>query len=95
MVPHRLRPYLFSRFARIDSLLAAFVRGQLTVALLLGSFYAIALTACGVPMGLLPIFLAVEVIPDIFRTVGNVTADVAVTALARGKAEDDAAVELA
>lgn len=49
----------------------------------------------GVPMGLLPIFLAVEVIPDIFRTVGNVTADVAVTALARGKAEDDAPAELA
>jgi len=53
LVPHRLRPYLLSRFARIDELLAAFLRGQLTVALLLGAFYAVALTACGVPMGLL------------------------------------------
>jgi Na+/H+-dicarboxylate symporter len=39
----------------------------------------------GVPVGALPLLLAVETIPDIFRTVGNVTADVAVTAaLARG-----------
>lgn len=33
--------------------------------------------ALGVPLELLAIFLAVEVIPDIFRTVGNVTADLA------------------
>ena len=40
----------------------------------------------GVPLDLLPILIAVEVIPDIFRTVGNVTADMAVTAvLARGE----------
>jgi Na+/H+-dicarboxylate symporter len=39
----------------------------------------------GVPTDLLLLLLAVEVIPDIFRTVGNVTADVTVTAmLARG-----------
>ena len=35
----------------------------------------------GVPMGALPLLLAVETIPDIFRTIGNVTADVAVTAV--------------
>jgi proton glutamate symport protein len=41
--------------------------------------------AMGVPLELLPLLLAVEVIPDIFRTLGNVTADVAVTAIvARG-----------
>ena len=41
--------------------------------------------AMGVPVGMLPLLLAVETIPDIFRTVGNVTADVAATAvLARG-----------
>jgi Na+/H+-dicarboxylate symporter len=39
----------------------------------------------GVPMELLPLIVAVEVVPDIFRTVGNVTADVAVTTVvARG-----------
>ena len=36
--------------------------------------------AMGVPVTLLPLLLAVEVIPDIFRTIGNVTGDVAVTA---------------
>jgi Na+/H+-dicarboxylate symporter len=36
--------------------------------------------AMGVPTQLLPILLAVEVVPDIFRTIGNVTGDVAVTA---------------
>jgi Na+/H+-dicarboxylate symporter len=35
----------------------------------------------GVPVGALPLLLAVETIPDIFRTIGNVTADVAVTAV--------------
>ena len=35
----------------------------------------------GVPMELLLLLLAIEVIPDIFRTVGNVTADLAVTAV--------------
>ncbi len=36
--------------------------------------------AMGVPTQLLPLLLAVEVVPDIFRTIGNVTGDVAVTA---------------
>jgi len=40
----------------------------------LASIVPICLTL-GVPIGLLPILLAVEIIPDIFRTVGNVTAD--------------------
>jgi proton glutamate symport protein len=33
--------------------------------------------ALGVPIDLLPILLAVEVAPDIFRTIGNVTGDLA------------------
>jgi Na+/H+-dicarboxylate symporter len=37
--------------------------------------------ALGLPIDLLPILLAVEVVPDIFRTVGNVTGDMAVTAI--------------
>jgi proton glutamate symport protein len=44
--------------------------------------------AMGVPTSLLAILIAVEVIPDLFRTVGNVTADVALTRIvARDKAE--------
>ena len=52
LVPPRLRGYVFSRGGKVAALIAAFVRGQITVALILGVFYAIALTACGVPMGL-------------------------------------------
>jgi Na+/H+-dicarboxylate symporter len=37
--------------------------------------------ALGVPTEVLGILIAVEVIPDIFRTLGNVTADVAVTSI--------------
>ncbi|TVV72070.1 dicarboxylate/amino acid:cation symporter, partial [Sphingomonas solaris] len=49
------------------------------------SFFATIAPVClamGVPIGLLPVLLAVETIPDIFRTFGNVTADLAVTRLA-------------
>ena len=35
----------------------------------------------GLPLDLLPILIAVEVIPDIFRTIGNVTGDMAITAI--------------
>ena len=52
LVPPRLRGYVFSRGGKVAALIAAFVRGQITVALILGVFYAIALTACGVPIGL-------------------------------------------
>ena len=42
--------------------------------------------ALGTPTDLLGIFLAVEVVPDIFRTLGNVTGDLAATSiLARGE----------
>lgn len=34
--------------------------------------------ALGAPLGALPLLLAVETVPDIFRTLGNVTADLAV-----------------
>ena len=47
--------------------------------------------AMGLPLGVLPLLLAVEVIPDIFRTVGNVTADLAATRIVAGK--DDPATE--
>ncbi len=42
--------------------------------------------AMGVPVELLPLLLAVETIPDIFRTVGNVTADIALTRIVAARA---------
>lgn len=51
--------------------------------------------AMGVPMELLPLLLAVETLPDISRTIGNVTADVAVTTMAaEWSLEEDAQEEL-
>jgi len=43
--------------------------------------YAPVAIAVGVPIELLPLFLAVDTIPDMFATTANVTADVAVTAI--------------
>jgi proton glutamate symport protein len=48
--------------------------------------------ALGVPLDLLPILLAVEVIPDIFRTIGNVTGQLGVTALLHRQGEDEEAI---
>lgn len=48
------------------------------------SFLASMVPICvtlGVPIDLLPILLAVEVVPDIFRTIGNVTGDLGATAV--------------
>ncbi|MBX3478370.1 MAG: dicarboxylate/amino acid:cation symporter [Brevundimonas sp.] len=51
--------------------------------------------AMGVPVEVLPLLLAVEVIPDIFRTVGNVTADLAVARIVQGgDAEPDLGGEI-
>jgi Na+/H+-dicarboxylate symporter len=44
--------------------------------------------ALGVPIAPLALFVAVEMIPDIFRTVGNVSLDVAVTAAVDRSARD-------
>lgn len=44
--------------------------------------------ALGVPIEILGVLIAVEVIPDIFRTLGNTTADVSATAIL-GKGEKD------
>lgn len=49
------------------------------------SFFAVIAPVClamGVPVVLLPLLLAIETLPDIFRTLGNVTADLAVTRIA-------------
>lgn len=58
------------------------------------SFFASVAPLCltlGLPVDLLPILIAVEVIPDIFRTIGNVTADLALnTMLWRGEAKGEA-----
>lgn len=46
--------------------------------------------AMGVPIGPLALLVAVEMVPDLMRTVGNVTADVALAAAVDRKSEDAA-----
>lgn len=61
------------------------------------SFMASIVPIClilGVPVGLLPILLAVEIIPDIFRTIGNVTADLGAVAVLNRPEEEEAEGEL-
>jgi proton glutamate symport protein len=41
--------------------------------------------AMGLPLDVLPLLLAVEVVPDIFRTIGNVTADMASARIVEGR----------
>ncbi|MDP1914123.1 dicarboxylate/amino acid:cation symporter [Brevundimonas sp.] len=41
----------------------------------------------GLPLEVLPLLLAVEVVPDIFRTIGNVTADLAAARIVEGREE--------
>lgn len=52
LLPPRHRAQVRARFEAIDRILAAFVRGQLMVALILGAIYAVGLTAAGVKLGL-------------------------------------------
>ncbi|HYI43039.1 MAG TPA: cation:dicarboxylase symporter family transporter [Sphingomicrobium sp.] len=49
--------------------------------------------ALGVPIAPLALLVAVEMIPDIIRTLGNVTLDVAVTTVANRETADDAAAQ--
>lgn len=72
--------------AAVISLASVGLPGQITFFTTTGPICLV----MGVPLELLPILLAVETIPDIFRTLANVTADVAVTCLAKGAEDDDA-----
>jgi Na+/H+-dicarboxylate symporter len=65
--------------AAVISLASVGLPGQITFFTTTGPICLI----MGAPLELLPILLAVETIPDIFRTVGNVTADMGVTCLAK------------
>lgn len=61
--------------ATLNTLVIAGLPNQITFF----AAYAPPALAVGVPVELLPIFLAIDAIPDIFYTVTNVTADLAVT----------------
>lgn len=66
--------------ATLNTLVIAGLPNQITFF----AAYAPPALAVGVPVELLPIFLAIDAIPDVFYTVANVTADLAVTSAVTG-----------
>lgn len=52
LLPRDHRPTIRTLASEVDSVMAGFVRGQLTVCLILGTFYSIALMAVGLQFGL-------------------------------------------
>jgi len=88
--------YCAKLFGMELSLPALFAGGVAALAISVGtvglpgqvSFFASIAPIClamGVPLQVLPLLLAVEVVPDIFRTVGNVTADLAAARIVEGR----------
>ena len=60
----------------IDQIISSFIRGQLSVCVLLGSFYAVGLTLVGLDLGMLVGFIAgvISFIPYVGSIVGFITA---------------------
>ena len=76
ILPRDHAPVVRRLAAEIDSTLAAFVRGQLTVCLLLGTFYSVALMVAGLQFGLVvgAIAGAITFIPYVGALVGGALA---------------------
>jgi Na+/H+-dicarboxylate symporter len=72
--------------ATINTLVIAGLPNQITFF----AAYAPPALAAGIPIELLPLFLAVDTIPDIFYTVTNVTADLSVTSVLGRRREAEA-----
>jgi len=53
LIPLRYRDAVVSRWRKVDQLLAGFVRGQLTVCVILGVLYAVGFAILGVPLAML------------------------------------------
>jgi predicted PurR-regulated permease PerM len=80
LLPPRDRQQIRARFTEIDTVCAAFVRGQATVAAILGIVYAVGLTLAGVKLGLLIGLLAgvASLVPFAGPAVGLALSGVAV-----------------
>jgi Na+/H+-dicarboxylate symporter len=70
--------------ATINTLVIAGLPNQITFF----AAYAPPALAAGIPIELLPLFLAVDTIPDIFYTITNVTADLSVTSVVGRNTEE-------
>ena len=76
LLPKAYKKEIETQAKAIDKIISSFIRGQLMVCVLLGSFYAIGLTIVGLDLGLLVGFIAgvISFIPYVGSIVGFVTA---------------------
>ncbi len=83
LLPARVKPTIVKLFTECDDVLSSFLRGQLSVMLVLGLFYAAGLTLMGLHMGFLIGIVAglLSIIPYLGFIVGIITASI--TALAQ------------
>ncbi|MDX1693613.1 MAG: AI-2E family transporter [Ketobacteraceae bacterium] len=81
LVPHRHRAEVRKVFVEIDRTLAGFVRGQGTVCLLLGIFYAVGLSLVGLRFGLLVGLAAglISFVPYLGAIIGGLAAGLLAT----------------
>lgn len=76
LLPKFYKKEIETQAKAIDKIISSFIRGQLSVCILLGSFYAIGLTIVGLDLGMLVGFIAgvISFIPYVGSIVGFVTA---------------------
>lgn len=76
LLPKAYKKEIRTQAKAIDNIISSFIRGQLSVCVLLGSFYAIGLTLVGLDLGLLVGFIAgiISFIPYVGSIVGFITA---------------------
>ena len=76
LLPKKHKKEIEEQARAIDKIISAFIRGQLSVCVLLGSFYALGLSLVGLDLGMLVGFIAgiISFIPYVGSIVGFITA---------------------
>ena len=76
LLPKAYKKEIETQAKAIDKIISSFIRGQLSVCILLGSFYALGLTIVGLDLGLVVGFVAgiISFIPYVGSIVGFITA---------------------
>ena len=76
LLPKLYKKEIETQAKAIDKIISSFIRGQLSVCILLGTFYAVGLTFVGLDLGMLVGFIAgvISFIPYVGSIVGFVTA---------------------
>ncbi|MFN3467717.1 MAG: AI-2E family transporter, partial [Candidatus Brocadiales bacterium] len=85
LIPPSRRDRVLELMARVDNNLRGFLRGQMTVALILGLFYGLGLSLVGIPMAFLVGFLAgIGNMVPLLGTITGIVLSMSLTALEHG-----------